>query len=158
MPDDIAVLADADVGFKSHAAAFCVIVPAYNEAAGLAEFHRRLAAVMEGLARPWNVLYVNDGSTDDTLKILRDLRAQDGHVAVINLSRNFGKEVAMTAGLDHADADAIIVIDSDLQDPPEVIPDLVAVWREGYASSTRNAARVRARPGLKRPRLPCSTG
>jgi polyisoprenyl-phosphate glycosyltransferase len=132
MPDDIAVLADPNVGFKSHAAAFCVIVPAYNEAAGLPEFHRRLAAVMEGLARPWNVLYVNDGSTDDTLKILHGLRGQDGHVAVINLSRNFGKEVAMTAGLDHADADAIIVIDSDLQDPPEVIPDLVAVWRNGY--------------------------
>ncbi len=80
----------------------------------------------------WHVLYVNDGSTDDTLTILRHMHQTDPHVALINLSRNFGKEVAMTAGLDHADADAIIVIDADLQDPPEVIPSLVAAWRDGF--------------------------
>jgi polyisoprenyl-phosphate glycosyltransferase len=130
MPDDIATLADPPVGLRCRAT-FCVIVPAYNEAAVLPEFHRRLSAVMESLARPWNLLYVNDGSTDDTLNVLRGLRKQDCRVAVINLSRNFGKEAAMTAGLDHADADAIILIDSDLQDPPEVIPDLVAAWRDG---------------------------
>jgi glycosyltransferase involved in cell wall biosynthesis len=110
---------------------FCVIVPAYNEAVCIAEFHRRLAAVMNTLGR-WQVIYVNDGSTDATLSILKQLRAHDPHVALVNLSRNFGKELAMTAGLDHATGDAVIVIDADLQDPPELIPELVAAWRDGY--------------------------
>jgi glycosyltransferase involved in cell wall biosynthesis len=110
---------------------FCIIVPAFNEATGIEEFHRRLSIVMNTVGS-WQVLFVNDGSTDDTLAILRHLREIDPHVTLINLSRNFGKEIAMTAGLDHADADAIIVIDADLQDPPEVIPALVAAWRDGY--------------------------
>lgn len=110
---------------------FCVIVPAFNEAIGIAEFHRRLSAVMASLG-PWQVIYVNDGSTDGTLAILQHLREHDEHVALVNLSRNFGKEVAMTAGLDYATGEAIIVIDADLQDPPEVIPHLVAAWRDGY--------------------------
>jgi glycosyltransferase involved in cell wall biosynthesis len=110
---------------------FCVVVPAFNEATGLMEFHRRLSAVMNSLGT-WQVIYVNDGSTDDTLSVLKDLRRRDPDVALINLSRNFGKEIAMTAGLDHANGEAIIVIDADLQDPPEIIPDLVAAWREGY--------------------------
>lgn len=109
----------------------CVVVPAFNEAAGIEEFHRRLTGAMAAFA-DWTVIYVNDGSTDDTPAILRRLRASDGHVALISLSRNFGKEIAMTAGLDHAPGDAVIVIDADLQDPPEVIPQLVATWREGY--------------------------
>jgi glycosyltransferase involved in cell wall biosynthesis len=110
---------------------FCVVVPVFNEAVGIAEFHRRLAAVMATLGS-WQVIYVNDGSTDDTLAILKHLREHDVHVALVNLSRNFGKETAMTAGLDHATGEAIIVIDADLQDPPEVIPYLVAAWRDGY--------------------------
>ncbi|WP_254073154.1 glycosyltransferase family 2 protein [Acidisphaera sp. S103] len=109
----------------------CVVVPAFNEAAGIEEFHRRLSAAMTALG-PWRVIYVNDGSTDDTLAILKQLRAGDSRVALVNLSRNFGKEIAMTAGLDHATGDAIIVIDADLQDPPELIPRLVAAWRDGY--------------------------
>jgi polyisoprenyl-phosphate glycosyltransferase len=109
----------------------CVIVPAYNESTGIEEFHRRLSAVMNSLDT-WQVIYVNDGSTDDTLAILKRIRERDAHVAVVNLSRNFGKEIAMTAGLDHATGEAVIVIDADLQDPPEVIPDLVAAWRDGY--------------------------
>ena len=113
-------------------ATFCVIVPAFNEGGGLVEFHRRLSAVMDGFGCLWTVLYVNDGSTDDTLRALRGIREGDPHVALVNLSRNFGKEAAMTAGLDHADGDAIIVIDADLQDPPEIIPALVAGWREGF--------------------------
>jgi polyisoprenyl-phosphate glycosyltransferase len=131
MPDDIAPLADPAVGTPSRVT-FCVIVPAFNEAAGLDEFHRRLAATMDRLDRQWNVLYVNDGSTDDTLQVLRAIHARDRRVALINLSRNFGKEAAMTAGLDRADADAVIIIDADLQDPPELIQDLVAVWRNGF--------------------------
>ncbi|MFL5256502.1 MAG: glycosyltransferase family 2 protein [Rhodopila sp.] len=112
-------------------AQFCVVVPAYNEASGIEEFHRRLAAALDPLGT-WQVVYVNDGSTDATLAALRQLRLADRRVAIVNLSRNFGKELALTAGLDHADGEAVIVIDADLQDPPEVIPDLVTAWREGF--------------------------
>lgn len=118
-------------GVARRSARFCVVVPVFNEAACLAEFHHRLSAVMDTVGA-WQVIYVNDGSTDDTLAILTQLCRDDCHVALVNLSRNFGKEVAMTAGLDHASGDAVIVIDADLQDPPEVIPDLVAGWQEGY--------------------------
>lgn len=112
-----------------------VIVPAYNEAEGIAAFHRRLTAAMNGaMARlgAWEVIYVNDGSRDDTLLRLQALRRGDPRLGVLNLSRNFGKEAAVTAGLDHARGDAVVVIDADLQDPPEVIPELIAGWREGY--------------------------
>lgn len=109
---------------------FSVVVPAYNEAAGIGEFHRRMAAVMNPLGS-WEIIYVNDGSEDATLASLHMLQQDDRHVAVLNLSRNFGKEIAITAGLDHAAGDAVIVIDADLQDPPEVIPALVAAWRDG---------------------------
>lgn len=108
-----------------------VVVPTYNEQAVLAEFHGRLARVMTALGETWEVIYVDDGSRDATPALLRALRAADAHVAVVSLSRNFGKEAATTAGLDHAHGDAVIVIDCDLQDPPEVIPDLVAAWRRG---------------------------
>jgi glycosyltransferase involved in cell wall biosynthesis len=111
--------------------ALSVVVPCYNEALGLAEFHRRLSAVMDGIGRSWEIIYVNDGSADATLACIDALREADPHVGLINLSRNFGKEIALTAGLDHAQGEAIIVIDADLQDPPEVIPELVAVWDQG---------------------------
>jgi glycosyltransferase involved in cell wall biosynthesis len=78
------------------------------------------------------VVYVNDGSRDRTLEILKGLQATDLRVVIVDLSRNYGKEIALTAGLDHARGDAIVVVDADLQDPPELIPDLVAKWREGY--------------------------
>jgi glycosyltransferase involved in cell wall biosynthesis len=108
-----------------------VVIPAYNEGEGLRDFHARLAAIMEALGS-WEALYVNDGSTDDTWEVMQSLRAADPHVSLLNLSRNFGKEIAIAAGLDHADGDAVVVIDADLQDPPELIPDLVARWREGF--------------------------
>lgn len=109
-----------------------VVVPAYNEAEGLLEFHARLFDVMRHLGESWELLLVNDGSRDSTLEVMEELRRADPHVAVINLSRNFGKEIAVTCGLDHARGSAVIVIDADLQDPPEVIPELVAGWREGF--------------------------
>jgi glycosyltransferase involved in cell wall biosynthesis len=109
-----------------------VVIPAFNEESGIAEFHRRLSNVMEKLGLQWEAIYVNDGSRDGTLAVLRKLRMGDSHIGILNLSRNFGKEIAMTAGLDHARGDAVLVIDADLQDPPEVIPDLVAGWREGF--------------------------
>ncbi|MBK8015288.1 MAG: glycosyltransferase family 2 protein [Betaproteobacteria bacterium] len=109
-----------------------VVVPCYNEQEVLPEFHRRLAAVLDQLGMPREIVYVNDGSTDGTLRLMRDLQSAHPEVAVVDLSRNFGKEVAMTAGLDACCGDAVVVIDADLQDPPEVIPQLVAEWRAGY--------------------------
>jgi polyisoprenyl-phosphate glycosyltransferase len=111
---------------------FSVVIPMYNEAEIVGEMHRRLSAVMAALTVPWEAIYVNDGSDDATLRIVEVLRQADSHIAIVNLSRNFGKEIATTAGLDHAHGDAVIVIDADLQDPPEVIPRLVAAWRAGY--------------------------
>lgn len=111
--------------------AFSVVVPCYNEQEVLPIFHQRLSAVMEGIGVPWEVVYVNDGSRDQTLAGMYALAKQDGRVSVVNLSRNFGKEIALTAGLDHARGTrGIIVIDADLQDPPEVIADLVTAWTD----------------------------
>jgi glycosyltransferase involved in cell wall biosynthesis len=109
-----------------------VVVPAYNESEGLNDFHARLATVLDGLDVESGVLYVDDGSDDDTYAIMCALRAADPRVSTLKLSRNFGKELALTAGLDHVDADAAVVIDADLQDPPELIPTFVQHWREGY--------------------------
>ena len=122
---------------------FSVVVPAFNEAEGLAAFHRRLAAAMAPLGA-WEAIYVDDGSIDATRDVVEFLRRDDPRVGLISLSRNFGKEIATTAGLDHARGEAVIVIDADLQDPPEVIPRLVAAWRQGFDMV---CARRRARPG-----------
>jgi glycosyltransferase involved in cell wall biosynthesis len=110
-----------------------IVVPAFNEAEVLPAFQARLDRVVAGLGLAHEVVYVNDGSTDSTLDRMLRLRAADPRVSVVNLSRNFGKEAALTAGLDHARAsEAVVVIDADLQDPPEVIPELVAEWRRGF--------------------------
>ncbi len=109
-----------------------IVVPVFNEEQVLGEFHRRLAVVLDNLATDAEVLYVNDGSRDGTLALLGELHRADARVAVIDLSRNFGKEVAMSAGLDLARGDAVVVIDADLQDPPELIPGMIGAWREGY--------------------------
>jgi glycosyltransferase involved in cell wall biosynthesis len=130
MPDTLPAPASLAL---SRAPALSVVVPAYHEEEVLPEFHRRLSAAMEGIGLSWEVVYVNDGSRDGTLPLMLSLKAADPRVAVVNLSRNFGKEIALTAGLDHArGAEAVIVTDADLQDPPEVIADLVAAWREGF--------------------------
>lgn len=107
-----------------------IVVPAFNEEEVLPEFHRRLSAVLDTLDCSCEILYVNDGSSDKTLQTIRAFH--DPRIAVIDLSRNFGKEIALTAGLDHARGDAVVVIDADLQDPPELIPQLVAQWQLGY--------------------------
>jgi len=113
--------------------ALSVVIPVYDEEAVIPQFHARLAPVMAGLGLPWEAVYVDDGSRDRSLAVLEALQAQHPEIAVISLSRNFGKEAAMTAGLDHARAaGAVVVIDVDLQDPPELIPELVAGWREGF--------------------------
>lgn len=109
-----------------------VVVPAYNESSVLEAFHARLGAVLAALPLECAVLYVDDGSSDNTWELIKSLRTEDVHVGGLRLSRNFGKEAALTAGLDKADADAVVVIDADLQDPPELIPQLVEQWRAGY--------------------------
>ncbi|HJU26863.1 MAG TPA: glycosyltransferase family 2 protein [Rhodanobacteraceae bacterium] len=111
---------------------FSIVVPAFNEERNLPLLHARTAAVMQELGEPWELIFVNDGSRDQTLAVMQVLRACDQHVAIVNLSRNFGKEVATTAGLDHARGEAVVVLDADLQDPPELIPEMVAAWRQGF--------------------------
>lgn len=109
-----------------------VIVPMYNEAENIGAFYNRVVKVLEELSMPFEIICVNDGSKDDTLFRLLILHEKDTRVKVIDLSRNFGKEIAMSAGIDFAIGEAVIPIDADLQDPPEFIPKLVAKWREGY--------------------------
>src|SRR5262249_26769940 len=109
-----------------------VVVPAYNEQEVLPALHARLCSVLDSIMIDFEVVYVNDGSTDGTLGVLHRLRDSDPRVTLIDLSRNFGKEIALSAGLDHARGDAVVVIDADLQDPPELIPNLIAEWRKGY--------------------------
>lgn len=109
-----------------------IIVPVYNEAQVLSAFHDRMSKVMDGLEMRCELLFVNDGSKDNSLEIIRRLVTLDSRVAYINLSRNFGKEAAMSAGIDHAEGDAVVIIDADLQDPPELIPDMIQLWQQGY--------------------------
>lgn len=120
-----------------------VVVPAYNEAAVLEAFHARLSAVLASLDLRSEIVFVNDGSTDSTFATMLKLRERDGRVGLVNLSRNFGKEIALTAGLDQATGDAVVVIDADLQDPPELIHEFVKAWRAGhdvvYARRTNRA-------------------
>ncbi len=109
-----------------------IVVPAYNEEEGLREFHRRTSAVLDGMPMTGEIVYVNDGSTDSTWEVMKDIHTEDSRTVIVDLSRNYGKEVALTAGLDYAQGDLVVPIDADLQDPPELIPDLVNKWREGY--------------------------
>jgi glycosyltransferase involved in cell wall biosynthesis len=110
-----------------------IVVPCFNEEAVLPELHRRLIAVLEQVEdMGFELVYANDGSSDHTSEILRELQASDPRVRVISLSRNFGHQIAVTAGLENASGDAVVIIDADLQDPPEVIPEMIARWRDGY--------------------------
>ena len=109
-----------------------IVVPVFNEEVVLPEFHRRLDASLERLPQHAEIIYVNDGSTDRSLDLIHELKSRDQRVAIVDLSRNFGKEIAMTAGLDHALGDAVVIIDADLQDPPELIGELVKRWQEGF--------------------------
>lgn len=111
-----------------------VVVSVYNEEPALREFYEETGNVLNALPAPWDyeLLFVNDGSRDKSLSILRELAAVDGHVKVVNFSRNFGHEAAMIAGIDYADGDGIICMDADLQHPPEYIPEIIKKLEEGY--------------------------
>lgn len=109
-----------------------IIAPIFNERENLPELYQRVKEVMEKNGEAWELLLVDDGCTDGSTQIIRDLGAQDEHVRPIIFARNFGHQIAVSAGLDYSRGQAVVIIDSDLQDPPEVILDLIAKWREGY--------------------------
>jgi len=109
-----------------------VVVPVFNEEDVIPVTHERLSAVLNALPFAWEILYVDDGSTDASPALLDRLAEGDPRVRVIHFARNFGHQLAITAGIDAAIGDAVVVIDADLQDPPDLIPELVAKWREGY--------------------------
>lgn len=110
-----------------------IIVPAYNEEESLPFLYERLTKLIDSIKNyEFEVLFINDGSRDKTLELIKEIRQKDNRYCYVNLSRNFGKEIAMMAGLDYAKGDAVIFIDADLQDPPELISELIKYWEEGY--------------------------
>ena len=109
-----------------------IIAPIYNEFDNIPELYRRIKEVLDSTGEPWELLMVDDGSTDGSTALIREHHARDPRVVPVIFARNFGHQIAVTAGLDYARGDAVIIIDADLQDPPEVILDMIAKWREGY--------------------------
>ena len=110
-----------------------LLIPCYNEQEVLEQLWLRLNTILgEISAVSFEILFINDGSTDNTLHVIKKLAAQHPQISYLDLSRNFGKELAMIAGLDYADSDAVIIMDADLQHPPELIPEMIAYWKEGY--------------------------
>lgn len=122
-----------------------ILVPCYNEEAVLHEFYRRTVQVIDGISRyNFQFMFVNDGSKDHTLDIMRELHEEDSRVSYVDLLRNFGKEIAMIAGIDYLTGDAAIIMDADLQDPPELIPEMISWWEKGYQDVS---AKRRSRAG-----------
>ena len=110
-----------------------LLIPAYNEQESLPLLYQKIVEVTDTLPQyEWEFMFVNDGSKDNTLDRLQNLRANDKRVNYVDLSRNFGKEIAMLAGFDFATGDCLVIIDADLQDPPELIPEMIKYWEEGY--------------------------
>ncbi len=131
-----------------------VVVPVFNEQDCIEEFHRRLTAAMAGVTDSWEVVFVDDGSRDKSFMLLTELTARDSRARLLSLSRNFGHQAAVSAGLQHAAGRAVVVIDADLQDPPELIGDLVAVWHDGaevvHAVRTRRLGETRLKRWMAR--------
>ena len=111
---------------------YSIVAPVYNEEETLPHFHARIAAVMNATGEAWELILVNDGSRDNSYEVMRELAEKDSHLKLIQFARNFGHQVAVTAGIDYARGAAVILIDSDLQDPPELIPRMIEQWRAGY--------------------------
>jgi len=111
---------------------YSIVIPVLNEEKVLNELYKRLTKVMTDIGESYEIIFINDGSTDNSLKIMKQLQTHDKRIKIIDFSRNFGHQIAITAGIDFTSGDAVITIDADLQDPPEVIPDLIKKWKEGY--------------------------
>lgn len=111
---------------------YSIITPIFNESANIPELYRRVCETMDSTGEAWELIMVDDGSTDGSTNIIRQLAAKDHRVRKVLFARNFGHQLAVTAGLDHSVGQAVVIIDSDLQDPPEVILDMIAKWEEGY--------------------------
>ncbi len=111
---------------------FTVIAPIFNELESIPELYQRVKSVMESTGEPWELILIDDGSTDGSTELMRKLAENDPRVRPVIFARNFGHQIAVSAGIDYCRGDAVIIIDADLQDPPEVILDLIAKWREGY--------------------------
>lgn len=115
-----------------HAPVVSIVIPVYNEAETIGALYTRLSAALAPETQPYEVLFINDGSTDASLALLEKIAAQDQRVRVVDLSRNFGQQIAITAGLHYSAGDAVVIMDADLQDPPEVIPAFLEKWRAGF--------------------------
>ena len=111
---------------------YSIIAPIFNESGNIQELFKRISTVMDSTEEPWELILIDDGSTDDSAELIRNFASQDSRVRPIIFARNFGHQLAVTAGLDFSRGDAVVIIDSDLQDPPEVILDLITKWKEGY--------------------------
>ncbi len=111
---------------------YSIIAPIYNELENLPELYRRVSTVMDGNDEPWELILVDDGSTDGSTEKIMNLAEDDNRVRPVIFARNFGHQIAITAGWDYARGQAIVIIDADLQDPPEIIPELAKKWKEGY--------------------------
>ncbi|MEI6047123.1 MAG: glycosyltransferase family 2 protein [Chloroflexota bacterium] len=123
---------EINLEIKEEKPVLSIIAPVHNEEAGLAQLYQRVKQVLDGIGEPWELVLVNDGSRDRSEEVIAKLHRQDPRVKGLSLSRNFGFQVAVTAGLNHVLGQAVILIDADLQDPPEVIVQMVEKWREGY--------------------------
>ena len=111
---------------------YSIVAPIFNEKENLSELHRRVSEVMDSLGEPWELILVDDGSTDSSADMIRELAKKDKQVRPVIFARNFGHQIAITAGWDYARGDAVVIIDADLQDPPELIVEMAKKWREGY--------------------------
>ena len=109
-----------------------IVVPVYNEEENIANFYKAVTDVMSGLTYDYELIFVDDGSSDSSSMILREIAYNDKHVKVLLLARNFGHQTALTCGLDYAHGDAVITMDGDMQHPPALIPELVRLWESGY--------------------------
>ena len=111
---------------------YSIVIPIYNEHETIPELHRRLSDVMNSLNESSEVIFVDDGSVDNSFQLLNDIHTKDPRFKVLRFSRNFGHQMAISAGIDHASGDAVILMDGDLQDPPEIVPRFLSKWREGF--------------------------
>jgi dolichol-phosphate mannosyltransferase len=111
---------------------YSIIAPIFNESGNIPELYRRIRGVLDSTGESWEIILIDDGSTDDSADLIRRYAAQDARVKPVIFARNFGHQIAVTAGLDYSQGNAVVIIDSDLQDPPEVILDLISKWKEGF--------------------------